>query len=266
MLLAVDVGNSHTVSGVFAGDRLVAEWRLKSDRDRTGDELAIRYHALFQIAAIDPTAITGFIVASVVPTLETTWLAYAGKYLARQLQAEPLAVSHTTRTGIKVATENPSEVGADRIVNAVAAWQRFAAPLIVIDFGTAITFDCVNENKEYLGGAILPGLGISLDALAARTAKLPRVDIDRPPNSIIGRNTVDAIRSGLLIGTGGMVDRMTGRLAAELTEDRDAVRLIGTGGMAHLISPYSESLRIVDPHLTLRGLRIIYDMNRGHAE
>ena len=266
MLLAVDVGNSHTVSGVFAGDQLVAEWRLKSDRDRTGDEMAIRYHTLFQIAGLDPAMITGFIVASVVPTLETSWLAYAGRYLARQLRAEPLAVSHTTRTGIKVATENPSEVGADRIVNSVAAWQRFAAPLIVIDFGTAITFDCVNENREYLGGAILPGLGISLDALAARTAKLPRVDIECPPKSIIGRTTVDAIRSGLLIGTGGMVDRMVERLSGELTDDPDAIRLIGTGGMAHLIAPYSKSLRTIDPHLTLRGLQIIYQMNRGHAE
>lgn len=265
MLLAVDVGNSHTVSGVFAGEQLVAEWRLKSDRDRTGDELAIRYHSLFQMTDIDPAAITGFIVASVVPTLETSWLAYAGKYLARQLQAEPLAVNYTTPTGIRVATENPSEVGADRIVNSVAAWQRFAAPLIVIDFGTATTFDCVNANKEYLGGAILPGLGISLDALAARTAKLPRVDIDRPPQSIIGRTTVDAIRSGLLVGTGGMVDRMVERLAAELTDDRSTIRLIGTGGMAHLIAPYSESLRIIDPHLTLRGLQIIYAMNRGYA-
>ena len=238
MLLAVDVGNSHTVSGVFAGDRLVAEWRLKSDRDRTGDELAIRYHTLFQIATIDPAAITGFVVASVVPTLETAWLAYAGRYLAGRLRAEALAVSHTTRTGIRIGTENPSEVGADRIVNAVAAWQRFAAPLIVIDFGTAITFDCVSGDREYLGGAILPGLGISLDALAARTAKLPRVDIDRPPQSVIGRTTVEAIRSGLLVGTGGMVDRMVVRLAAELTGDRNTVQVIGTGGMAHLVAPY----------------------------
>lgn len=265
MLLAIDVGNSHTVSGVFDGDRLVAEWRLKSDRDRTGDELAIRYHSLFQIMGIDPMAITGFIVASVVPTLETAWLAYAGRYLAGRLRAEPLAVNHTTRTSISVATDNPSEVGADRIVNSVAAWQRFAAPLIVIDFGTAITFDCVNAHREYIGGAILPGLGISLDALAARTAKLPRVDIDRPPASAIGRNTADAIRSGLMIGTGGMVDRMTERLAVELAVDPESVHLIGTGGMAHLIAPYSDSLAIVDPHLTLRGLRIIYEMNRGHA-
>lgn len=261
MLLAVDVGNSHTVSGVFDGDRIVAEWRLKSDRDRTGDELAIRYHALFQMAAIDPATITGFIVASVVPTLETAWLAYAARYLAARLRSEPLAVGHATRTGIVLATETPSEVGADRIVNAVAAWQRFAAPLIVIDFGTAITFDCVNNRGEYLGGAILPGLGISLDALAARTAKLPRVDIDRPPQSVIGRNTVEAIRSGLLVGTGGMVDRMVARLAAELAEPQEEVRVIGTGGMAHLIAPYSDRLGIIDPHLTLRGLQIIYALN-----
>jgi type III pantothenate kinase len=265
MLLAVDVGNSHTVSGVFSGDRLVAEWRLKSDRDRTGDELAIRYHALFQMANIPPDSITGFIISSVVPTLETSWLAYAGRYLSGRLEREPLSVTHATQTGITVATENPSEVGADRIVNAVAAVHQLAAPLIVIDFGTAITFDCVSSDREYLGGAILPGIGISLDALAARTAKLPRVDIDKPPRTTIGKNTVDAIRSGLLTGFGGMVDRMVDRLAAEMTSIGEPVNIIGTGGMAHLIAPHSERLHLIDPHLTLTGLRIIYRMNADAA-
>jgi len=261
MLLAVDVGNSHTVSGVFSGDNLVAEWRLKSDRDRTGDELAIRYHSLFQMADIQRTDITGFIVSSVVPTLETAWLAYADRYLPGQLRGGAVSVSHTTRTGITIATENPSEVGADRIVNAAAAWERFAAALIVIDFGTAITFDCVNDNKEYLGGAILPGLGISLDALAARTAKLPRVDIDKPPKSTIGKTSIDAIRSGLLFGFGGMVDRMVDRLAAEIAPAKSPPAIIGTGGMAHLIAPYSSTLNVIDPDLTLKGLKIIYDLN-----
>jgi len=261
MLLAVDVGNSHTVSGVFSGDRLAAEWRLKSDRDRTGDELAIRYHSLFQMADIEPGSITGFIVSSVVPTLETAWMSYADRYLAGQLLSAPIAVNHDTRTGLVIATDNPPEVGADRIVNAVAACHRFPPPLIVIDFGTAITFDCVNGNREYLGGTILPGIGISLDALASRTAKLPRVDIDKVPRHAIGRNSVEAIRSGILIGFGGMIDRMIDRLTQELDPERKGVNIVGTGGMAHLVAPYSEYLHIVAPLLTLRGLKIIADMN-----
>ncbi|MDD3618363.1 MAG: type III pantothenate kinase [Desulfobulbaceae bacterium] len=265
MLLAVDVGNSHTVSGIFSGDELVAEWRLQSDRDRTGDELAIRYHTLLEMQHIRPEEITGFIVSSVVPTLETAWMSYAARYLGGQLTGGPLSVDHTTRTDIAIAAENPAEVGADRIVNSVAAWHRFRSPVIVIDFGTAITFDCINGSREYLGGAIVPGLGISLDALAARTAKLPRVDIDKPPRSVIGRTSVDAIRSGLLVGFGGLVDRLVDRLSAELAASNSPVNIIGTGGMAHLIAPYSRHLQIIEPHLTLRGLQIIYALNSGHA-
>ena len=261
MLLVVDVGNSHTVSGVFAGEQLVAEWRLKSDRDRTGDELAIRYHALFQMAGIQITDITGFTLSSVVPTLETAWMAFAQRYLGSQLISPPLSVSHTTKTGITVATENPGEVGADRIVNSVAAWERFHQNLIVIDFGTAITFDCVSDRKQYLGGAIMPGIAISLDALASRTAKLPRIDIDKPPLMAIGKNTVEAIKSGLMIGFGGMVDRMVDRITAELSSEPETVQIIGTGGMAELIAPYSDHLHIIDPHLTLSGLKIIHEMN-----
>lgn len=266
MLLAVDVGNSHTVSGVFSGDKLVAEWRLKSDRDRTGDELAIRYHSLFQIAGIDPDTISGFIVSSVVPTLETAWMSYADRYLAGQLLSSPIAVSHALTSDLVIATENPSEVGADRIVNSIAACQRFAPPLIVIDFGTAITFDCVDADKKYLGGTILPGIGISLDALSAKTAKLPRVDIDKAPKQAIGRNSVEAIRSGILIGFGGMIDRMVDRLSKELATDSQQVNIIATGGMAHLVAPYSENLHIIDPMLTLKGLKIIFDKSLTDAE
>lgn len=261
MLLAVDVGNTHTVSGVFDGDRIVVEWHLKSDRDRTGDELAIRYHSLFQMAGIELQDITGFALSSVVPTLETAWMTFADRYLARQLHAPPIAVSQTTRTGITVSTENPSEVGADRIVNSVAAWDRFKQNLIVIDFGTAITFDCVNDQQEYLGGAIMPGIAISLDALAGRTAKLPRVDIDKPPKAAIGRNSIDAIRSGLMIGFGGMVDRMVERIGPELSPDPKKIKIIATGGMAQLIAPYSNYLHIIDPLLTLKGLKIIHETN-----
>ena len=263
MLLTVDVGNSHTVSGVFQGDKLLADWRLKSDRDRTADELAIRYHSLFQMAGLKSKDISGFIVSSVVPTLETVWLEFANKYYARKLQCPPLAVSHLTNTGITVATENPVEVGADRIVNAVAAWETYKDNLIVIDFGTAITFDCVNDRREYLGGTIHPGIGISLDALASRTAKLPRVDIDTKPKKKIGDTTVSAIHSGMLYGFGGLVDRMVDILARELAPDATRVKTVATGGMAHLVEPYTRTIDSIDPLLTLEGLRLIHEKNCG---
>lgn len=257
MLFAVDVGNSHTVSGIFDGEQLVASWRLQSSQDRTADELAIRYHALFQMHGITPAQITGCIIASVVPPLETSWLDYAKKTFT-ELATPPTAVSHAMDLSITVATENPAEVGADRIVNAVAAWERFRSALIVIDFGTAITFDCVSAQQEYLGGTIHPGIGISLDALSKRTAKLPLVKIDSPPEAIIGTTTTKAIHSGMLYGFGGLVDRMVDVLGRELTPDREQVNTIATGGMASIIKPYSETIKTIDPQLTLSGLRIIH--------
>jgi type III pantothenate kinase len=266
MLLTVDVGNSHTVSGVFHNRKLVHQWRLKSDQDRTADELAIRYHSLFQMEKIDMDEITGFIISSVVPTLETSWLSFANRYLTR-CSNSPMAVSHLTDTGITVVTENPAEVGADRIVNGVAAWQRYHTALLVIDFGTAITFDCVSQKGEYLGGTIHPGIGISLDALAGRTAKLPRIDIDTRPESVVGTNTVAAIRSGILHGFGGMIDRMVALLSREMITDKEPINLIATGGMASLIAPYSSCLETIDPLLTLTGLRLIHERNQlnSHA-
>ncbi len=266
MLLAVDVGNSHTVSGLFRDGRLVVHWRLKSDRDRTADELAIRYHALFQMAGIDDDAITGFIISSVVPTLETSWLGYADKYLGDQLASPPIRVDHRTITGITVATDNPAEVGADRIVNAVAAWHILQQALIVIDFGTAITFDCVDGRKRYLGGTIHPGISISLDALAGRTAKLPRIDINTTPKQVIGTSTVSAIRSGMLYGFGGLVDRMVEILARELAPDRERVPTVATGGMAHLVAPFTAAIDRIEPDLTLNGLRLIHAMNQGDPD
>ena len=260
MLFAVDVGNSHTVSGIFDKGKLVGNWRMQSRQDRTADELAIRYHGLFQMAGIDPGRITGFIVASVVPVLETSWLHFARSYLTH-LRQPPLAVNHTIKLGMKVAIENPAEVGADRIVNAVAAWDRFHEPLIVIDFGTAITFDCVNGEPAYVGGTIHPGIGISLDALATRTAKLPRLDIDVTPDHPIGTTTVKAIHSGALYGFGGLVDRMVEVLSGQLTPDRERARTIATGGMAELIKPYTKTIDEIDPELTLDGLQLIYRLN-----
>lgn len=258
MLLTVDVGNSHTVAGVFKGNKLVAHWRLKSDRDRTADELAIRYFSLFQMAGIDAMQITGFILSSVVPTLETAWLNYADKYLGDQLQCPSLSVSHRADTGIIVKTKNPAEVGADRIVNSVAAYEMYRDNLIVIDFGTAITFDCVTEKREYIGGTIHPGIGISLDALAGRTAKLPRVDIDTRPETIIGNTTVTAIHSGMLYGFGGLVDRMVDILGRELAPEQERVKTVATGGMAQLIEPFTRTIDAINPLLTLEGLRLIH--------
>ncbi len=258
MLLAVDVGNSHTVSGVFRKNKLIAKWRLKSDRDRTADELAIRYHSLFQLADIQLKSITGFVLASVVPTLTTAWLSYVDRYLAAYLVTGPVIVSHTTKTTVRIDLPSPAEVGADRIVNVEAACEILDPPLIVIDFGTAITFDCVTAGRCYVGGAILPGISISLDALSARTARLPRVAIDQPLDSAIGTTTVDAIRSGLLNGFGGMVDRMVERLAPELAPVPGSVSILGTGGMASVIAPYCSCLEHVDTDLTLKGLFSIH--------
>ena len=261
MLLTVDVGNSHTVSGVFYGQNLLHQWRLKSDRDKTADELAIRYHSLFQMDGIDKEDITAFIVSSVVPTLETSWLNFAEKYLTGCI-APPMAVSHKTDTGIIIRTESPAEVGADRIVNAVAAWDYFKTALVAIDFGTAITFDCVSRKGEYLGGTIHPGIGISLDALAGKTAKLPRIDLNRKPVPVIGTNTVDAISSGMLHGFGGMIDRMTSLLLKEMQQQEDEeINIIATGGMAEMIAPYCSSITIIDPLLTLTGLRLIHELS-----
>jgi len=266
MLFCVDLGNSHTVSGIFSGSDLLCQWRLKSDKDRTADELAIRYHSLFQMTGINIKELTGFIIGSVVPTLERSWLAYCEKYLEKQLISPPVVVSHKTNSGITIITQNPSEVGADRLVNSVAAWQRFKTNCIVIDFGTAITFDCVTSQREYIGGAIIPGIAISLDALANRTAKLPRIDIENPPASVIGKDTVTAILSGTLYGFGGMVDRMVEKLSVELSPGGEPINIIATGGMAGLISPYSNAIDYIDPLLTLKGLQIIHKRVTGHEQ
>ena len=256
MLLAIDVGNSQTVCGIFKKDSLFCHWRLKTDREMTADELAARFLPLFAMQNIQFREISGVIIASVVPTQQQAWEEFSTKYIG----CTPLLVNSrmTLETGIRIATDNPSEVGADRIVNAVAAFDHYRESAIVVDFGTAITFDCISSRGEYLGGAIMPGMSISLDALAGRTAKLPRIDISIPPQKAIGANTVDAIRSGLLFGYGAMVDGLIIKLSAEFS---DSPKVIATGGMAELIATYTESIQIVDPMLTLKGLYILYEKN-----
>jgi len=255
MLLAIDVGNSQTVCGIFKQGSLFCHWRLKTDREKTADELAARFLSLFTMQDIHFKDISGVIIASVVPTQQQAWQEFSLKYTG----CTPLLVNTPTlKSGIKILTDNPADVGADRIVNAVAAFEQYGKSCIVVDFGTAITFDCVSARGEYLGGAIMPGMSISLDALSNRTARLPRVDISIPPQKAIGANTVDAIRSGLLFGYGAMVDGLIKKLSAEFTE---TPQVIATGGMAELISAYTESIQIVDPMLTLKGLSLLYEKN-----
>jgi type III pantothenate kinase len=260
MLFTIDVGNSHTVTGLFDGDKLVGQWRLKSDRERTDDELAIRYHALFAMAEVDKKDIDGIILASVVPALEAAWINCITSYFSDYLK-KPLFVvsSKTIGNQITVVTDYPEEVGADRLVNAIAAWERYRQNLIIIDFGTAITFDCVSASCEYLGGTILPGIAISLEALSSRTAKLPRINLSSPPKQIIGTNTVDAMKSGILNGYGALIDGLTKNIQKELCPNDEPMKVLATGGMAHLVAPYSAAIEEVDSMLTLYGLHLIFN-------
>ncbi len=259
MLFTIDVGNSHTVTGLFEGEELIGQWRLKSDRERTDDELAIRYHALFSMAGIDKSKIHGIILASVVPSLDAAWISCCAKYFSAHLQKPLFVVSSETISHIiTIGTDYPEEVGADRLVNAIAAWERYKQNLVIIDFGTAITFDCVSAKCEYLGGTILPGIAISLDALSTRAAKLPRIDVSTPPEGIIGRNTIQAMKSGILHGYGALVDGLSEKIRQELCPQGEPMRVLATGGMAHLIAPYTTTIEEVDPMLTLRGLHSLY--------
>jgi len=261
MLFVIDVGNSHTVTGLYDGDQLIGRWRLKSDRKRTDDELAIRYHSLFAMEGIDTGNISGVVLASVVPTLESAWISCCKKHFFSHLAEPILAISDTNVNDmITISLPNPTEVGADRLVNAIAAFERHQCNLVVVDFGTAITFDCVNAQNEYLGGAILPGVAISLEALSTRTAKLPHIDVSAPAGNVIGKNTVEAMQSGILYGYGAMLDGMIAGIRKEMAQSEEQdFKVIATGGMARLISPYSTSIDYVDPLLTLDGLRIIYN-------
>ncbi|MBA3003040.1 MAG: type III pantothenate kinase [Desulfurivibrio sp.] len=256
MLLAVDIGNTHMVIGVFSGTTLRCHWRVKTDKGSTVDELAAIFHTLFGMEGIRFNDITATIISSVVPTMQAAWSAFATRYL----KTTPLVVgSDAVQTGIPVLIDNPKEIGADRLVNAVAAYDRFKCALIVVDFGTAITWDCVSEAGEYLGGAIAPGLSIAMEALGNRTAKLPQVDISTPPGAPIGTNTVAAIKSGILFGYGGMVDGLIRRLREQMAPELP--QSVATGGMATLIAPYSTSIDHVDPMLTLNGLRLLHERN-----
>ncbi len=257
MLLTIDIGNTHTVLGLFSAADLRQHWRIKTDRHATHDELATMFNGLLALRDLDFTTIKGAIMGSVVPTLKAAWQNFCQQYLAvtAMVVGDP-----NINAGIGVRVSSPHEVGADRIINSVAGFRRYKQALIIVDFGTAITFDCVSTEGDYIGGAIAPGLGISLEALSRQTAKLPKIDITKKPATAIGITTEDAIRSGILFGYGGMVEGLAQRLAAEFSAPPPLT--IATGGMATLIAPYAPVIKHVKPTLTLDGLRIIYDLNR----
>jgi len=257
-LLAVDIGNTNISLGIFDYSEekgsLTEHWRLSTQQGQTSDELLIALRSLFQQEGRDPKDISAVMLSSVVPPLQPIW-ERAGEKL---FGCSALVVGPGIRTGMPVRYENPHEVGADRIVNSVAAYELYGGPIIAVDFGTATTFDCVSEKGEYLGGVICPGVHISLEALFARASKLHRVEIARP-KSVIGKNTTGALQSGLLYGYAGLVDSMVARIRTELSE---SARVIATGGLARKIASESVAIDEVVPFLTLEGLRILYEKNR----
>ncbi len=254
MLLVIDVGNTNTSLGVYRGEELIAHWRLTTNPARTVDEYGVHARNLFELAQVDFKAIDAIAIASVVPPLNYTLKRMAELYF----NLTPLFIDETTDTGLRILYEPASDVGSDRIVDAVAAIRKYGSPCIVVDFGTATTFNAINSKGEYLGGAITPGIMISSEALFSRTAKLPRVDIKRP-SRVIGSSTVTAMQSGLYYGYVGLVDGVLGKMIEEIGAPP---RVIATGGLAPLIATGSKFIELVDETLTLEGLRLVYERNR----
>jgi type III pantothenate kinase len=254
MLLCIDIGNTNITLGLYEGAALGPRWRLSTEHERMPDEFGLQVTGLLALAGKSPADIGGVAMASVVPPLTRRWIETCRTYL----KADPLVVDAGVRTGVKIRYEDPRAVGADRVVDAAAAYRLYGGPACIVDFGTATTFDAISAEGEYLGGAIAPGLGIAAQALFQRAAKLPRVDLARPP-AAVGRNTAHAIQSGLLFGYVGLVEGMVARFRGELGGE---MKVIGTGGEVDLIAHETDAIDILAPWLTLDGLRMIHEMNR----
>ncbi|HAA47125.1 MAG TPA: type III pantothenate kinase [Synergistaceae bacterium] len=252
MLLVVDIGNTQTVIGIFREEELLCHWRLMS-KTRTADEIGVYLLNLLDLSGIDSSMLKGAILSSVVPPLDIPWSEGIGRYLS----VTCLRVSHNLDLGMAVDYEAPGDVGADRLVNSVAGMVKYGKPLIIVDFGTAITLDAVSAEGNYLGGVIAPGLGTSVEALFGKTAKLPKVSFEIPAR-VIGKNTMESIQSGILHGFAGLVDTLARKIKKEIGE----APVVATGGDAERIAPLSEAIEIVDPWLTLEGLKIIYNRNK----
>ncbi|MCI0518773.1 MAG: type III pantothenate kinase [Chloroflexi bacterium] len=255
MLLAIDIGNTNVTLGLYQGETLGPRWRLATDHERMPDEYGLQFLGLLSQAGYSAANLTGVCMASVAPPLTGRVIEACRNYLKQ----EPLSLDAGVKTGVRIRYEDPRAVGADRIADAAAVQRLYGGPACVVDFGTATTFDAINAAGEYLGGAIAPGIGIAAEALFQRAAKLPRVDLQRPPN-VIGRNTTHAMQSGLLFGYVALVEGMTARFRRELGEN---MRVIATGGLAEVVARETDAIHIVAPWLTLDGLRIIWELNQG---
>ncbi|HEY4715803.1 MAG TPA: type III pantothenate kinase [bacterium] len=254
MLLVIDIGNTNIVLGIYDREDLLSFWRFATDQGKTEDEYGIMMHQFLTLSKIPITGVDGAIISCVVPPLLATFEKACQKYFS----VRPLVIGPGIKTGMPVLYDNPKEVGADRIVNAIAGYEKWKRSLIIVDFGTATTFDCISSKGEYLGGAIAPGLMISSEALFRSASKLPRIELVKPP-SIIGKNTTHSIQSGIFYGYAGLVDRIVTVMKKEMAGN---LKVIATGGLAPLIAPESETIEEVDAHLTLRGLMILYHRNR----
>jgi type III pantothenate kinase len=253
MLLAIDIGNTNVVVGVFDREKLAANWRVGTNTRITSDEYAMIFKDLFGFAGLEFHQVTGVIISSVVPPILPVMIEMAQKYF----RIQPMVVTSEIKTGITIRYDNPREIGADRIVNAAAAYRLYGGPIIIVDFGTATTFCAVTKEGEYLGGAIAPGIKISAEALFQRASKLPRVELARPAK-VIGSDTVSAMQAGILYGYAGLVDGIVERMKKELSLE---AKVLATGGLAELVAPETKTIEDVKPQLTLEGLKLLYELN-----